>query len=84
MLFCEQIKSIYLVISVTGLTVSRVQYLPVYATAQQPIVIYKEIDSSKQQHHGYRVIKKPKNKDGVDTVRGTAYKEKHIGRNLEM
>lgn len=57
-------------------------YLPVEATAQSPAAVQEQIDSPEQHHHGYRVVEKTQDEDGVDPVGGTAHKEEYVGRNL--
>lgn len=58
-------------------------HLPVKAAAHHPAPVNKEIYSCKQQHHGHRIIEETQDEDGVDAIRCTTHKEKHIGRNLE-
>ena len=58
-------------------------YMPVNTTAQSPVSIQEEVDGSKQEQHGHRVVEETQHEDGVDAIRGAAHKEEHIRRNLE-
>lgn len=58
-------------------------HLPIKATAQSPVSIHEEVDGCKQKHHGHRIVKETKHKDGVDPIRGTTHEEEHVGRDLE-
>jgi hypothetical protein len=55
-------------------------YMPVNTTAQSPVSIQEEVDGSKQEQHGHRVVEETQHEDGVDAIRGAAHKEEHISR----
>lgn len=58
-------------------------HLPIKGTAQGPVSIHEEIDGCKQKHHGHRIVKETKHKDGVDPIWGTTHEKEHVGWNLE-
>lgn len=58
-------------------------HLPINATAQGPVTIDEEVDSSKQEHHGDWIIEESQHKDGVNAIRSAANKKEHVRRNLK-
>lgn len=59
------------------------RHLPIKATAKGPVAINEEVDSSKQEHHCYRIVEESQHKDGVNAIRSAAHKKENIGWHLK-